>query len=407
MNNHKLAERIVELCSQLARYSEHSGGTTRLFLAPSMKGVHQQLCSWMEQLGMTVHVDAVGNLHGIYEGERAGARRLLIGSHIDTVPNAGAFDGVLGVVIGIGLVEALRGRRLPYAIEVVAFSEEEGVRFGVPSLGSRALVGTLNAELLARKDANGISVEQAIRDFGLDPAQIPNAVLSPEVFAYLEFHIEQGPVLDQIGVSLGVVETIVGQTRMECTFRGQTNHAGTTPMFLRRDALTAAAELITTIEKLARSTVGLVATVGRVEVSPGASNVIPGEVEFSLDIRHAKDGVRHATAETVISEAARVSIERGVIFDYRISLDQIAVPMHPELIKQLGAAITAGGYPLVPVTSGAGHDAMVMANKVPSAMLFLRSPGGVSHHAEETVHVMDVQAAINVGLRFLNSLSAV
>lgn len=404
MDSHKRAERVVEFCSQLARYSEHRGETTRLFLSHSIKGVHQQLCSWMEQLGMTIHLDAIGNLHGVYEAYTPDARRLLIGSHIDTVPNAGAFDGVLGVLIGIGLIEALHGRRLPYAIEIIAFSEEEGVRFGVPSLGSRALTGTLNNELLEKKDAEGISVEQAIRNFGLDPAQLPGAVLGPEAFAFLEFHIEQGPILDQIGVSLGVVEIIAGQTRMNCIFRGQANHAGTTPMFLRRDALTAAAELITTIEKIARNTVGLVATVGELEVSPGASNVIPGEVHFSLDIRHAKDGIRHATAKAVVEEATRLSIERNVVFDYRLGLDQRAVPMHPELIKQLGHAVTAGGYPLVPVTSGAGHDAMVMAGKIPSAMLFLRSPGGISHHPEETVHVLDVQAALNVGLLFLEAL---
>lgn len=399
------AERLIEFCHQLARYSEQQGATTRLFLAPSAKNVHRQLCDWMERLGMTVHLDAIGNLHGLYPADRPDAPRLLIGSHIDTVPNAGAFDGVLGVVLGIGLIEALQGRRFPYEIEILAFSEEEGVRFGVPFLGSRALTGTFHPDLLTKTDEAGISIETAIRNFGLDPEGIPRATIGPQVFAYLEFHIEQGPVLDQIGVSLGIVEAIVGQTRMDCIFRGRSNHAGTTPMFLRKDALAAAAEWISIIEKQARNTVGLVATVGKIEVHPGASNVIPGEARLSLDLRHAKNETRRAAANALLAEARRLSTERGIVFEYTPRLDQAAVPMHSELTRELGAAVTACGYPLLPIASGAGHDAMIMAGKVPSAMLFLRSPDGISHHPDETVHAPDVRAALEVGLRFLEGLN--
>jgi allantoate deiminase len=321
------------------------------------------------------------------------------------VPNAGAFDGVLGVVIGLGLIEQLEGLKLDYAIEVVAFSEEEGVRFGVPFLGSRALVGTLDAELLARRDDHQISVEQAVRDFGVDPDQIPEACMGQDYAAYLEFHIEQGPVLEQIGVGLGVVETIVGQTRMDCTFRGQANHAGTTPMFLRKDPLTAASEWVLAVENRARATPGLVGTVGQLEVSPGAGNVVPGEVKLTLDVRHAMNHTRTSAVNSLLTEARRIAATRGVEFEATLRLDQPAVPMNDTLIQQLGVSVFATGYPLIPITSGAGHDAMVMAGKLPCAMLFLRSPGGISHHPNETVLVPDVQAAVDVGLHFLENLN--
>lgn len=402
---HAFAERLIGICHQLARYSEEAGRTTRTFLAPSTQGVHQQLRTWMEQLGMTVMMDGIGNMRGLYPAVTSDAPRLLIGSHIDTVPNSGAFDGVLGVVIGLGLIERLEGRKLDYAIEVIAFSEEEGVRFGIPFLGSRALVGTLDAALLARQDSHQISVEQAVRDFGLNPGQIPAAGMGSEYAAYLEFHIEQGPVLEQIGVGLGVVETVVGQTRMDCTFQGQANHAGTTPMFLRKDALTAACEWVAAVENRARATPGLVATVGRLEVSPGTGNVIPGEVKLSLDVRHAMDHTRTSAGNMLLTEARRIAAERGITFNAILRLDQPAVPMNEALIQQLAVSVSATGYPLVPITSGAGHDAMIIAEKLPCAMLFLRSPGGISHHPNETVLVPDVKAAIDVGLHFLEHLN--
>ncbi len=216
---------------------------------------------------MTVRVDAAGNLRGVYPAATTPAPRLLLGSHVDTVPDAGAFDGVLGVVLAIALVDALGGRRLPFSIEVAAFSEEEGVRFGVPFIGSRALAGTLDADLLARRDAAGITVEQAIRAFGLDPAQLAEAKLDPSTFAYIEFHIEQGPVLESLDLPLAVVTAIAGQSRLAVTFRGQANHAGTTPMHLRRDALAAASRWISVVERHARATAGLVATVGTIQVA--------------------------------------------------------------------------------------------------------------------------------------------
>src|SRR5713101_5006098 len=271
------ARQVISRCETLARFSEDFAGTRRTFLSAPMHDCHREVSCWMKALGMSVTVDAVGNLRGFYPGASPGAPRILIGSHLDTVPNAGAFDGVLGVVLAVGLVESLGGLKLPFGIEVVGFSEEEGVRFGVPFIGSRALVGRVDDELLGWKDERGISVRKAIQDFGLNPNEIYEAALSDDILGYIEFHIEQGPVLDHLGRPLGVVEAIVGQSRLEFTFSGQANHAGTTPMNLRYDALAAAAEWIVAVEKLAQGTPGIVATVGFVEAKPGATNVIAGE----------------------------------------------------------------------------------------------------------------------------------
>jgi allantoate deiminase len=358
----------------------------------------------MERLGMDVRVDAAGNLRGLYAGREPGAARLLIGSHVDTVPGAGAFDGVLGVVLGIGLLEALRGRRLKCAVEIVAFSEEEGVRFGIPFLGSRALVGTLDGALLACKDAAGVTVAEAIRLFGLDPGRIGEAALSDGVVGYFEFHIEQGPVLDSLALPLGVVDAIAGQSRLTFVFRGRANHAGTTPMRLRHDALAGAAEWILAGEHLAGGTAGLVVTVGRITAKPGAGNVVPGEVEMSLDVRHADDATRRRAVDSLMDSAGRIAARRGLHVEWTTQLEQPAVPCDAGLTMTLGRAVAASGFQVHRLTSGAGHDAMILAQKVPVAMLFLRSPGGISHHPDETARPEDVAAAITAGLSFLNEI---
>src|ERR1051325_7491647 len=271
------AQHVIDWCRRVAALSDEPGRTTRTFLSPAMHDVHRQLGAWMSAIGMQVYVDAAGNIRGLLPGD---APRVLIGSHLDTVPDAGAFDGVLGVIIGIALSEiASRCARRP-AIEVIGFSEEEGVRFGVPFIGSRAFVGTLDPAMVAL-------VEPAIREFGLDPAGIADARFASDSAAYLEFHIEQGPVLDSLQIPLGIVDAIAGQSRYAVTFEGQANHAGNTPMALRRDALAAASRWILQVEKEARAIEGLVATVGRVQVEPNASNVIPGRVAVTLDVRHA------------------------------------------------------------------------------------------------------------------------
>jgi allantoate deiminase len=369
-----------------------------------MHEVHTLLRGWMEAGGMTVRVDAIGNLRGLWPGPTPGSPRLLIGSHLDTVPNAGAFDGILGVVLGVAIVEELRGQHLPFAIEVIGFSEEEGVRFSKPFLGSLALVGRLDADTLARTDRSGISTQQAIEAYGLDPAQLPAAVLANETFAYLELHIEQGPVLENEDTPLGIVEALVGQTRMELIFTGQANHAGTTPMHLRHDAMAAAAEWIVAVEDYASTHSGLVATVGKVEAAPGAGNVIAGRVIASLDVRHASDNACEASVIAILQLAETAATKRGVHITSHKQLEQPAVPLDPHLTTLLNKAATKAGFPARRMTSGAGHDAMILAPIVPSAMLFLRSPGGLSHHPDETVLPQDVEAALATAMEFLAQL---
>jgi allantoate deiminase len=395
---------IIERCHILAGMSETPDSITRTFLCPSMHEVHRKLRAWMEEAGMTVVLDAAGNLRGSLSGSTKDSPLLLIGSHVDTVPDAGAYDGVLGVVLAIALVRALGKRRTRVAIEVVAFSEEEGVRFGLPFIGSRALVGSLNDDLLVRRDARGISVAQAIRDFGLDPARLPAAAISRRLLGYLEFHIEQGPVLDTLDLPLGVVTAIVGQSRCEVTFRGETNHAGTTPMHLRRDALAAAARWTGFVERAARGTAGVVATVGTLHVHPGAANVVPGEVQATLDVRHADDAVRHSVTALLRTAAERIGARRNVAVAWRQQLDQPAVACDAGLTALLSCAVERSSIPVHPMTSGAGHDAMILGAIAPVAMLFLRSPGGISHHPAESVHAADVEAALAAGVRFLEEL---
>ena len=401
-----LAEEVTVRCRKLASFSEDPGSTKRTFLSAPMRDCHWEVSSWMKALGMTVSVDAVGNLRGFYPGTSPGAPRILVGSHLDTVPNAGAFDGILGVVLAVGLVESLADRKLPFGIEVIGFSEEEGVRFDVPFIGSRALVGQIDQELLDRKDGDGISVRKAIQDFGLNPNEISRAAFGDDVLAYIEFHIEQGPVLERLGRPLGVVEGIVGQSRVEFTFSGQANHAGTTPMNLRHDALAAAAEWILAVENLAQRTPGIVSTVGFLEAKPGATNVIAGEARAMLDIRHASDGARTEALDELIRQADSMAARRGVTLRWRTLLAQHAVAMDSFLVAQIGHAIQKAGCEPHRMASGAGHDAMILAEKIPAAMIFLRTPGGISHDPLESVYLEDVAKALECGLHLLTQLAA-
>ena len=354
---------------------------------------------------MNASVDAAGNLHGLYPGAGGAASKLLIGSHLDTVPDAGAYDGILGVMLAISLVESLDGRRLPFAIEVVGFSEEEGVRFGVPFIGSRALVGRLDEELLGCRDSNGVSVKEAIRSYGLNPSEIPAAMLQEGALGYIEFHIEQGPVLEQRELSLGIVEAIVGQTRMEMVFTGFANHAGTTPMSLRRDALVAAAEWAVAVETAAREIPGLVATVGSLKATPGSTNVIAGECRASLDVRHASDTTRTRSVEVFLESAAEIAKRRGISLTSSTQLVHSATPMASLLLHEIENAVSHAGVMPYRMVSGAGHDAMILAEKVPCAMVFLQSPGGISHNPKESVLVEDVAKAIECGLHLLDQLA--
>jgi allantoate deiminase len=395
------ALRAIAECAAIATMTEEPGRITRRFLTAPVHNVHVHLRTRMEALGMTVRVDAAGNLCSLWQPANASAKRLIVGSHIDTVPNAGVYDGVLGVVLALEWVVLAQELQLPLAIEVIAFSEEEGVRYGVPFIGSRAVAGRFDPAMLALKDSEGKTIETALRSFGLDPEKMDEAIADANAVGFIEIHIEQGPVLDEEGLSVAAVIAIVGQTRLNLKFSGQANHAGTTPMHLRRDALAAAGEWISAVESLAQHIDGLVATVGRMIIEPNAANVIPGTAQVSLDVRHTNDTIRAAAVDEILASASSIVKRRRITLEPTPLLDQPAVPMDEQLTAFLTNAIEAAGFPLKTMPSGAGHDAMVMASRMPSAMLFLRSPGGISHHPSETVLEQDVEASLLVGREFL------
>jgi len=400
------AAEAIQRCLNLASFSEDTGSTCRTFLSLPMRDCHHEITRWMEPLGADVRIDAAGNLRGVYPAMQPNAPRLLIGSHLDTVPNAGAYDGILGVVLAVALLEELHGRRLPFAIEIVGFSEEEGVRFGTPFIGSRALVGRLDDELLATLDTHGTSVRKAIEAYGLDPKEIPEAALQGGALGYIEFHIEQGPVLERLNLPLAAVEGIAGQSRSEFTFLGHANHAGTTPMDLRHDAIAGAAEWIGVAERMAMETSGLVATVGKIEAKPGATNVIAGEARLTLDVRHISDEIRSRAVESLVREARRIAARRGLSVRESHLMSQPAVAMDPFLTGEIEQAIAKTGCKAHRMASGAGHDAMILAEKVPSAMIFLRTPGGTSHDPAESVLQEDVEKALACGLYLLDRLAS-
>lgn len=400
------AARTIARCRDLARISDVAGETTRLFLSPATVGAHAQLTSWMMQAGLEVRTDDAGNLRGVRAGGTPDAPALLLFSHIDTVPNAGAFDGVLGVLLALTVIEELGKVALPFAMELIAFSEEEGVRFGFPFLSSLAVTGQLTEQHLGRRDEEGTSVAEAIRGFGLDPGRMKaTCPLDMRTIAAVEVHIEQGPVLESDGVPLAAVTGIIGQSRLRLTFVGQANHAGTTPMALRQDALVAAAHWIVEVERYAASFRQLVATVGKVDVLPGAGNVVPGTVHATLDVRHPDDNSRHSAVARLVTKAEHAAASQGVTVHAQHVSEQAFVPLDVGLAAQLAAAAERAGYPAKFLYSGAGHDAMILAQHVPTAMMFVRSPGGLSHHPEEDVLEEDVEAAIATMLEFVTQLT--
>jgi allantoate deiminase len=398
------AEQVVARCRELAFITDVEDEITRTYLSDAMRRANELVATWMQDAGLTVSMDATGNLRGVQTAHNATSKHVVIASHLDTVPNAGAFDGVLGVLMGIAIAQELRDTQLPFSLEIIAFSEEEGVRFGVPFIGSRAFAGTLDDALLARIDKNGISVRNAIQNYGLDETKLPEAKHG-DVLAYLECHIEQGPVLESEGLPLGVVESIAGQSRYHVHFHGHANHAGTTPMNLRQDAMSAAAEWIAKVEGYAKSTPGLVATVGSVQTIPGAGNVIAGSVHATLDVRSSLDTVRNDATEHLLLCAKNCGEKRGVKVTSSTQMQQNAVPMDRDLLRLLEDAVDGTGCLVRRMVSGAGHDAMIVAPHIPAAMLFLRTPGGLSHHPDEAVGTGDVQLGLDVGIAFVKALA--
>ena len=402
------SKRLVRMLDGLGRVTDEPGQLTRTFLSPGMKRANQLVANWMKGAGLKVRVDSVGNLIGRLESKNRGAKTLLLGSHLDTVRDAGKFDGPLGVLLPIVALGDLkrRGVKLPFAVEVLGFSEEEGVRFASAYLGSEGYAGRLKEGLLKLRDANGVSVGETLRKFNGGKFSLPKpAHKRGELLGYVEVHIEQGPVLEAKKLAVGVVSAIAGQSRFKLTWTGQAGHAGTTPMALRRDALAGTAEFALAAEKLARSETGLVATVGSLTTLPGAANVIPGQVVHTLDVRHAKDSVRRAALFKLGRLAAVIARKRGLKVGWQRTQDNGAGACSPSLTAQLARSVSVVQGKSLSLVSGAGHDGVVMSMLTPVAMLFVRCRDGLSHHPDEYATPKDLAVALHVMVDFLERLA--
>ncbi len=396
------AKKIMERLDALGKVSEEPDRLTRQFASPAMREANELVGSWMKEAGMTVRQDAIGNLIGHYPGATPEAKILLLGSHLDTVRNAGKYDGPLGVVLAIAAVEQLQGKRLPFAIEVVGFADEEGVRYQSTYLGSRALAGNFDENILSRPDANDITLAEAIKQFGGNPDKIKDCKIAAENYlGYIEAHIEQGPLLEKHDHAVGVVTAIAGQTRAKVTFTGKAGHAGTTPMDLRQDALCLAAEYILAVEIFAKKTTGLVATVGQIHTDPNVSNVIPGSVMLTLDIRHQDDLTRMKSAVALGHLAEVIAERRKLATSWQTVQETASVPCSPKLSALLHQAATKHQDRVPDLLSGAGHDAAVLGKIMPAAMLFVRCKDGLSHHPDESITGADAATALAVLNEFI------
>ena len=390
------AQLILDRCDELAAISSQPDRLERVHLSPEHKAANALVAQWMTDAGLSTWQDAAGNQCGRVEGREPGLPALLLGSHIDTVPDAGRYDGMLGVLLAIAVVARLPRAQLPFAVEVVAFSDEEGTRFGTALLGSRALAGTWDDEWWSLTDEHGITLFEAFQDFGLDPARLPGAFRRPdELVGYLEAHIEQGPFIEDADRSLAIVTSIAGARRFALTMTGKAGHAGGTPYDRRRDALVGASELVVEIERLSKQQ-HVIGTVGKLEAFPGGVNVIPGRVEFSLDLRAEFDDDRDAALQLIDDAADEIARRRGLHFAkhelYRA--DAVVCDLDLRAGIEAGIRATGDGEPMA-LWSRAGHDGMAVVAVTPIAMLFLRCKGGVSHHPDEHVRKGDVALALD------------
>lgn len=387
---------VLARCAELDAFSAHADRLERLHLTPEHAAAHARVADWFTRAGLTVRQDAAGNLVGRREGRSPDLPVLVIGSHTDTVPDAGSFDGMLGVALGAAAAERLAGTDLPFALEVVAFSDEEGARFGTALMGSRAFAGTWDDSWWDRTDPDGVTVRDAFLAFGLDPDRVGEAARDPRsLLAYLEVHIEQGPYLEAADRPLGVVTSIAGARRLTLTVHGEARHAGGTPFERRRDALAGAAELVLLVERMARES-GDLATVGRLVVSAGAVNVIPGEVTLTVDVRARTDDERDALWHAVESAARDACRARGLGLDVMENHRAASAPCAPRLQDVLaGAARGLTGVDAPRLWSPAGHDAMALAEITDVAVLFVRCRDGISHHPDESVQAVDVGLAVD------------
>ena len=389
---------LLDRCDELATLSSHPDHLERVHLSPQHRAANDLVAGWMREAGLSTWQDAAGNQCGRLESREPGLPALLLGSHIDTVPDAGRYDGMLGVLLAIAVVGRIRDSHtdLPFALEVVAFSDEEGTRFGAALTGSRALAGTWHDDWWNLEDADGITLFEAFQDFGLDPARLPSAFRRPEsLVGYLEAHIEQGPILDDADRRLAVVTSIAGARRFALTMTGKAGHAGGTPFDRRRDALVGASELVVAIERISKER-DVIGTVGRLQAFPGGVNVIPGLVEFSLDLRAEFDDDRDESIRLITEAAHEIAERRGLVYHAAEIYRADAVRCDLGLREAFAAGIRSTGdaAPLA-FWSRAGHDGMAVVAVTPVAMLFLRCRGGVSHHPDESVKKADVAAALD------------
>jgi allantoate deiminase len=405
--NAAFGDEIVGRIDQLGAISETSENLARIFLTREHRAAADLIQTWMQSAGMRAHLDAIGNVCGRYEGERPGLPCLMLGSHYDTVRDAGKWDGPLGLITAISCVADLhkRERRLPFAIEVTGFADEEGVRFASTLLGSRAVAGTFDESVLNARDNAGVTMRDALVQFGLDPEHIGAAARArSELLAYIELHIEQGPGLEIQQLPVGVVTAISGATRLAASLTGMAGHAGTVPMALRRDALAGAAECIVAIEEFCRTDEGgLVGTVGYIHAMPGATNVIPGQVSFTIDLRAATDAHRKLAVADIVRRIEAIARRRKLVLQLDVTHENRTVPCAPWLKAQVAEAVAAEGYRVFELPSGAGHDGMAMIDIADVGMVFVRCRGGVSHHPDEHVDKADADAGARVLLRLIEN----
>lgn len=395
------ATEVLRRCAELDRYSASPTHLERTYLTPEHAAANRATAGWMRQAGLRTWVDAAGNQYGRREGPRPGLPALLLGSHLDTVPDAGSYDGMLGVLMAVAVAERLRATELPFALEVVGFSDEEGARFGKALLGSQAAAGTWDQAWWDLRDRDGVTLREAFVGFGLDPLRVHEAARKPgELVGYLEAHIEQGPLLEAADRSLGYVTAIAGARRFHLTVHGEARHAGGTPYERRKDALVGASEAIVVIERLARAS-SCIATVGRIEVQPGAVNVIPGRADLSLDLRAATDAERDAMWQRMQAEITLLCEARGLRLSTEETHRAFAAPCAPWLqdavrsgIAAADASYPAGAAPMA-LWSRAGHDAMAIAAVTEVGMLFVRCYDGISHHPGEDVREIDVARGLD------------
>ena len=410
----RIGERAEAMIDALATISADEGGLTRLYLTPEHKRAAMLVGEWMRRAGLTVRMDAVGTMHGLLaagaDGPRA-RKRLLVGSHIDTVVDAGRFDGNLGVVAAIVAVEELsaRGISVPFELEVMAFGDEEGVRYPKTLISSSTVAGTVEPAVFDLVDREGMTMRSALAEFGGDPSHVAaEAYNRADVLGYLEVHIEQGPVLDRAGEPLGVVSTIASQGRYRIHVRGEAGHAGTVPMAIRHDALAGAAEIITMVEEVGRggAEASLVATVGEIRVTPGAGNVIPGTAELSLDVRAAADETRVAAVADIRRRARQIGLERGLVIGVETMQEKPVAVAAPRLKRAIAAAIAAvTGRPPRELMSGAGHDGQAMIRLTDIGMIFVRCRAGISHNPVEFVSIEDMGLAIEALVRTIVAIA--